>query len=218
MLTALFGGTFDPIHYGHLLPIVALAKDVQLTHIYLVPNQIPPHKPKPNASTEQRLTMLHLATEDMPLFSIDTREISRNNLMQPSYTIETLKSWRQENGEQASLAFILGQDALLNLAKWHDWQHLLNYCHLLVCQRPGYLNQIDDSALKAWIDKHHTKQFEDLHRAPNGYIYFAHTPLEDISASEIRELIRLKKNCHHLLPTKVWQYIQQQGLYETKKS
>lgn len=218
MLTALFGGTFDPIHYGHLRPAIALIKEVGLTQISLLPNNIPPHKPQPEATTVQRLAMLNLAIEDMPLFSIDTREISQGNLTRPSYTINTLQKWRSENGDRAGLAFIMGQDSLLSLPTWNNWKTLLDYCHLIICRRPGYAEKTDNVELQSWINAHQTKNSLDLHHSPNGYIYFAHTPLEDISATEIRKNINNQQSCNNLLPPKVWQYIHAQGLYSAKKS
>lgn len=215
-LTALFGGTFDPIHYGHLLPVMALAQEIKLKHISLLPNHIPPHKPQPEASTLQRLAMLELAIEGNDLFSIDTRELSRADLNRPSFTIETLQGWRTENGTEKGLAFILGQDSLLSLPTWSDWQSLLQYCHLLVCRRPGYDETTDNDELKAWIKQHQTADIEQLHNHPNGYIYFANTPLKAISATEIRERVSEKRNCEELLPKKVWLYIQKCHLYGFK--
>ena len=217
MLTALFGGTFDPVHYGHIHPAIALAKEIGLTQISLLPNQMPPHKPQPEATTEQRLEMLNLAIEDLPLFSIDTREISSEKLMRPSYTIETLEKWRKENGYQKGLAFIMGQDSLLSLPTWHKWQTLLDYCHLLICRRPGYAEKTDNIELQNWIDTHQTTNIKDLHDCPFGYIFFAHTPLENVSATEIRQNINNEQNYKNLLPTKVWHYIHQHALYNAKK-
>ncbi|WP_392561682.1 nicotinate-nucleotide adenylyltransferase [Orbus sturtevantii] len=213
VLTALFGGTFDPIHYGHLLPAIALAKEIKLAHISLLPNHIPPHKPQPEATTSQRLAMLRLAIENYPIFSIDMREITKAKLDKPSYTIDTLKAWRNENGNSQGLAFILGQDSLLNLPTWHNWQTLLDYCHLLICRRPGYADNTNDPFLKKWIKRHQTNDIALLHQNSNGSIYFANTPLEDISATEIRQQISSKKSCETLLPAKVWQYIQIHHLY-----
>ncbi|MDF7667295.1 nicotinate-nucleotide adenylyltransferase [Orbaceae bacterium ESL0727] len=216
MLTALFGGTFDPIHYGHLLPAVAIAHEVKRMQISLLPNHIPPHKPQPEATTSQRLAMLQLAVEEIPMLSIDAREISSVRLTHPSYTIDTLQAWRHENGNHVGLAFIMGQDSLLSLPTWHNWQSLLDYAHLLVCRRPGYAEKTDNPELQAWIANHQTLNSQDLHLAPHGYIYFAHTPLEDISATEIRQRIAQQTNCDDLLPPKVWQYIQAEKLYGVK--
>jgi len=212
-LTALFGGTFDPIHYGHLLPAIALTHEIKLSHISLLPNHIPPHKPQPESSTNQRIEMLKIAIENYPILSIDMREITKSRLDRPSYTIDTLKAWRSENGNTQGLAFILGQDSLLNLPTWNNWQKLLDYCHLLICRRPGYADSTDNQNLKQWIKKHHTKDINQLHQHPNGFIYFANTPLENISATKIRQKISNNKSCEALLPPKVWQYIQTNHLY-----
>lgn len=217
MLTALFGGTFDPIHYGHLRPALALAKEVGLNNISLLPNRIPPHKPQPEATTEQRLAMLKLAISDYSLFSIDTRELEPQLINQPSFTVDTLRAWRDQNGTQSGLAFIMGQDSLLNLPSWKEWQKLLDYCHLLICKRPGYPQTIDDSNLQVWINQHQTKDSQALHHYPNGYIYFANTPLESISATEIRLNIDNQQCCEKLLPSKVWHYIHEHGIYNSKK-
>lgn len=217
MLTALLGGTFDPIHYGHLRPAISLANEVGLKQIRLLPNHIPPHKSQPEANTEQRLAMLSLAIEDLPLFALDVSEILPETSTHPSYTVETLQAWRCKNGSQKPLAFIMGQDSLLGLPTWHKWQTLLDYCHLLICRRPSYSTQTDNIKLRQWIDMHQTNDVKDLHNSPNGYIYLAHTPLEDISATEIRRNINNAQSCKNLLPLKVWQYIHTQGLYGTKK-
>lgn len=132
-LHALFGGTFDPIHYGHLKPVEALAQQVGLQHIILLPNNVPPHRPQPEANAQQRLKMVELAVAANPLFSVDSRELLRDA---PSFTIETLESLRKERGAERPLAFIIGQDSLLSLHKWHRWESLLDVCHLLVCARP----------------------------------------------------------------------------------
>ncbi|KES17427.1 nicotinate-nucleotide adenylyltransferase [Gilliamella apicola] len=217
MLTALFGGTFDPIHYGHLRPALALAKEIGLSSISLLPNRIPPHKPQPGTTTEQRLAMLKLAIADYPFFTIDTRELQPQLIDQPSFTIDTLKAWREQNGAQSALAFIMGQDSLLSLPTWKEWQKLVDYCHLLICKRPGYAQPTFEINLQTWINQHQTKDIQALHHSPNGYIYFANTPLEAISATEIRQNIDDPQSCKKLLPAKVWQYIHEYGLYNSKK-
>lgn len=209
-LIALFGGTFDPIHNGHLMPVSALAKEVKLAHISLLPNNIPPHKPQPCASPQQRLDMLKLAIENNPLFSVDTRELSRDTL---SYTIETLAQWRTECGALAKLAFIIGQDSLLSLPTWHRWHELLNYCHLLVCRRPGFQQQPMQPELQYWLAQHQTTDIQALHKQSHGLVYLADTPLENISATEIRQCIANQQTCHHLLPDSVWHYIRLNKLY-----
>lgn len=209
-LHALFGGTFDPIHYGHLRPVEALAQQVGLQQIILLPNHVPPHRPQPEASAQQRLEMVKLAIEGNPLFQVDDRELQRTT---PSYTIDTLESLRAERGPDLALAFIIGQDSLLSLHKWHRWQSLLDVCHILVCARPGYAEKLDTPELQNWLEQHQVTQPEKLSQQPNGFIYLADTPLLDISATEIRRRRREGLSCDDLLPRSVQRYIELQGLY-----
>lgn len=207
---AMFGGTFDPIHYGHLLPVEALAKEVGLQHITLLPNHVPPHRPQPEANAQQRLQMVELAIENNSLFSVDERELHR---ISPSYTIDTLEELRCEKGVKTPMAFIIGQDSLLTLHYWHRWQSLLDYCHLLVCGRSGYADKLDTPELELWLEKHRTANVNALKQCPNGLIYLAHTPLLDISATDIRQRKHAGLSYDDLLPKNVQHYIEQQGLY-----
>lgn len=207
---ALFGGTFDPIHYGHLYPVEALAKEIGISHIYLLPNNVPPHRPQPEATTEQRLDMLRLAIKDNSLFSIDERELHRTAL---SYTIDTLEEVRKEYGPDKAIAFIIGQDSLLTLHTWDRWQEFLSFCHLLVCGRPGYASRLDTPELEQWLTQNRTEDINLLKQNPCGHIYLAHTPLLDISATDIRARQRAGKNYDDLVPVQVQNYIRQQGLY-----
>ena len=210
-IQALFGGTFDPIHYGHLLPVEALAKQVGLQQVVLLPNHVPPHRPQPEATVRQRLAMIKLAIKNNPLFSIDTRELKRTT---PSYTVETLLSFRQEIGWQKPLAFIIGQDSLLSIDTWFDWQKILDLCHLLVCARPGYTTYFPTSSMQQWLIHHQVPDPEILSHKPCGAIYLADTPLLNISATEIRERKRDRKSCRDILPPAVLRYIDKHHLYQ----
>lgn len=209
-LLALFGGTFDPIHYGHLRPVEQLAKETALDKVILLPNNVPPHRPQPQASARQRLKMVELAVKGNPLFYVDSRELEVDK---PSYTIETLETLRKEHGAQRPLAFIIGQDSLLSLHTWHRWEELLSFCHLLVMARPGYADRLDTPQLQHWYDKHRVYSPAELKERAEGMIYQANTPLLDISATEIRQRHREGKNCADLLPAAVERYIDSQGLY-----
>ncbi|CFQ32338.1 nicotinate-nucleotide adenylyltransferase [Yersinia bercovieri] len=209
-LHALFGGTFDPIHYGHLKPVETLAQQVGLQHIILLPNHVPPHRPQPEANAQQRLKMVELAIADNPLFSVDSRELLRDT---PSFTIDTLESLRKERGAEVPLAFIIGQDSLLSLHKWHRWESLLDVCHLLVCARPGYAQTLETPALQQWLDEHRVFDPLALSLRPQGAIYLADTPLLDISATDIRHRRHHGESCDDLLPRAVQRYIELQGLY-----
>ncbi|WP_050570372.1 nicotinate-nucleotide adenylyltransferase [Dickeya chrysanthemi] len=209
-LIAYFGGTFDPIHYGHLRPAAALAQEIGLQHVILLPNNVPPHREQPEASADQRKAMAELAVQDNPLFQVDGRELQRAT---PSYTIDTLEALRAEKGADTPLAFIIGQDSLLTLHRWHRWQEILDYCHLLVCDRPGYRRQLDTAELESWLAAHQTHEAARLHSQSHGLIYLAHTPLLSISATEIRHRRQQGIDCHDLLPDSVLKYIDTHGLY-----
>jgi nicotinate-nucleotide adenylyltransferase len=209
-ITALFGGTFDPIHRGHLQVATALATEVGLDSIHLLPNNIPPHKPQPQATTLQRLEMLTLATQSLALFKIDTRELTRTT---SSYTIDTLIEWRAEQNQTNTLVFIIGEDALYTLNKWHRWQEILNYCHLLICRRSLTSNIHCPESVKFWLQQHITENIAYIRSKPSGYIYLSNTPITDCSSTEIRSKLAKGKNCATLVPESVWHYIQQNKLY-----
>lgn len=209
-LSALYGGTFDPIHYGHLKPVEALAKQVRLHQVTIMPNNVPPHRPQPLASSQQRKKMVELAIAGNPLFRLDDRELQRET---PSYTVETLEQLRAEIGAEQPLAFIVGQDSLLSLQRWHRWETLLTLCHLLVCQRPGYSLSMNTSEEQRWLDAHQTSSVEALHAQPAGKIYLAQTPMYDISATAIRQRLEQHLACDDLLPPAVAEFIRQHHLY-----
>ncbi|MBE8595520.1 nicotinate-nucleotide adenylyltransferase [Xenorhabdus sp. BG5] len=211
VIQALFGGTFDPIHYGHLRPVEALAQLVGLKQVILLPNHVPPHRPQPEATAQQRLEMVRLAVQDNPLFTVDTRELERQA---PSYTVETLKSFRQEIGEQHPLAFIIGQDSLQTIHTWHKWEELLDICHLLVCSRPGYQSQLSAPGMQSWLEKNQIDFPLPLSQKPYGHIYLADTPLLNISATDIRQRHQQGVSCDDLLPPSIQNYIDSQGLYK----
>ncbi len=209
-LCALYGGTFDPVHYGHLKPVEALAKEVALHQVTIIPNNVPPHRPQPEADSQQRKAMVELAIAGHPLFKLDDRELQRPT---PSYTVETLEQIRREQGARQPLAFIIGQDSLLSLQRWHRWEDLLGLCHLLVCQRPGYPVSMDTAEQQAWLEAHRTTSVEELHASPGGKIYLAPTPLYAISATAIRQRLAENLPCDDLVPPPVLAFIQQRHLY-----
>lgn len=209
-LQALFGGTFDPIHYGHLKPVEALANQIGLSRVIIMPNNVPPHRPQPEATSVQRKAMVELAISDKPLFTLDERELRRES---PSYTALTLQAWREEQGPKRSLAFIIGQDSLLSFTTWHHYETILNNSHLIVCRRPGYPLGMENEADQKWLEDHLTHNADDLHTLPAGKIYLAETPWFNISATLIRERLEKGEKCDDLLPATVLDYINQHGLY-----
>ncbi|MBS0848628.1 nicotinate-nucleotide adenylyltransferase [Citrobacter sp. JGM124] len=209
-LQAIYGGTFDPIHYGHLNSVTALAEQVSLHQIIIMPNNVPPHRPQPEATSEQRRKMVELAIANNPLFTLDCRELKRAT---PSWTVDTLEEVRAEKGNQQPLAFIIGQDSLLSLPHWHRWESLLSLCHLLVCQRPGYPLTMETPERQQWLETHRTSSVASLHQQPAGCIFIAPTPLYDISATLIRQRLAAGQPCDDLVPAPVLNFIHQQHLY-----
>lgn len=209
-LQALFGGTFDPVHYGHLKTVETLANLIGLSRVIVMPNNVPPHRPQPEATSAQRKTMLELAIADKPLFTLDERELLRDT---PSYTAQTLKEWREEQGPDAPLAFIIGQDSLLTFPTWHDYETILDNTHLIVCRRPGYPLEMAQEQHQRWLEKHLTHTPDDLHRLPAGRIYLAETPWFNVSATLIRERLENGESCDDLMPKAVLDYINLHGLY-----
>ncbi|MFV0260881.1 MAG: nicotinate-nucleotide adenylyltransferase [Kluyvera sp.] len=209
-LQALFGGTFDPIHYGHLKPVEILANQIGLSRVIIMPNNVPPHRPQPEATSEQRKLMVELAIADKPLFVLDERELRRDT---PSFTADTLQEWRAEQGPDKPLAFIIGQDSLLTFPSWHRYETILDNAHLLVTRRPGYPLAMQQEEHQHWLDRHLTNNIEDLHNQPAGKIYLAETPWFDVSATLIRERLERDEPCDEMMPEAVLTYIMQQGLY-----
>lgn len=210
-LIALYGGTFDPIHYGHIKPVEALAKQVAVHQVTIMPNNVPPHRPQPLANSQQRKAMVQLAIAGNPLFKLDDRELQRET---PSYTVETLEQLRAEMGSEQPLAFIVGQDSLLSLQRWHRWETLLTLCHLLVCQRPGYSVSMDTPEEQQWLDVHQASSVTQLHSQPAGKIYLAQTPMYDISATAIRQRLKHHLPCDDMIPPAVAEFIRQHHLYD----
>lgn len=209
-LQAMYGGTFDPVHYGHLKPVEVLANQLNLANVMLVPNNVPPHRPQPTATSEQRQQMLELAIADNPLFILDTRELQRPT---PSYTAQTVADWRQQQGSTSPLAFIIGQDSLLTFPGWHNADTILDNAHLIVCRRPGYPLVMANPRDQQWLEAHLTEDAELLRSRPAGVIYLAQTPWFDISATLIRQRLQQGESCADMLPAAVLDYINQHNLY-----
>jgi nicotinate-nucleotide adenylyltransferase len=211
-LIALYGGTFDPVHYGHIKSVIAMAKAAQLKQVIVLPNNVPPHRPQPDASGEQRKTMVQLAVAGNPLFTVDCRELERDT---PSWTVATLETFRREYGPEQPLAFIIGQDSLLTLHKWYQHEKILSLCHLLVCRRPGYLLTLPEPGRQQWLEDNLVTEAHLLHQSPCGSIFLADTPEYAISATEIRTRLANNSPCDDLLPDSVLDYIRREHLYQS---
>lgn len=207
-MLGVFGGTFDPIHYGHLRPAWELAQTLSLEQIAWIPCGVPPHRGTPQAEPALRLRMLQAAVRDVPGFYVDQRELRRPG---PSYMVDTLDSLRADIG-QRSLCLLLGMDAFVGLAGWHQWRRLPELAHLVVAQRPGW-NGPDDPDLRALLSERLTSAVDDLHRQPAGHILFAPVTQLEISATRIRALVAAGHSPRFLLPDPVRLIIEESGVY-----
>lgn len=206
---AFMGGTFDPIHYGHLRSALEVQQWLGIDQVYLVPAKSPVHRGDPGCSAQQRLEMVESAVSNVPALTADDREISTDK---PSYSVLTAQSLRAELGVECSLSMIMGMDAFLSLPSWYQWRQLLEQCHLIVLKRPGYLVNLCNE-LAELLDQQGTECKYDLLSNPAGRVLIhEQTPLE-ISATQIRQLIGQQHSPQYLLPDAVWQYIKQHNLY-----
>lgn len=206
---AIFGGTFNPVHYGHLRSALELVEHIALAECRLMPSAQPPHRDVPVCSAEHRAAMVELAVQGEPSLVCDRRELERDG---PSFTVDSLRDLRREEGEHRSLIMVIGCDALLGLPGWHRWESLLEYAHVLVIARPGWsLPATGDIA--AWLDEHQTTEVETLKKQPAGKVYIEALRPLDISATEIRRLLESGKSARYLLPEQVLDYIDTHQLY-----
>lgn len=204
----LLGGTFDPVHIGHLRGALEVAESIGLDEVRLLPNFRPPHRETPSCSAQDRLAMVRLAVEGLPLLMVDARELERDK---PSYTIDTLESLRAELGEDDQLFLIVGWDAYCGLPSWHRWDELLDHCHILVMQRPD----ADSEAPEALRDLQAARSVNDplALTGRGGQIAFVWQAPLGVSATRIRQFLASGRSVRFLVPDAVLAYINAHGLY-----
>lgn len=205
-MIGIYGGTFNPVHYGHLRSALEVSEIFALHELSFLPCAQPAHRNEPEVSAEARVQMLQLAIKNYPQFSCDTRELDRAG---PSYMVDTLGSIRAEIDDDTPLLLFIGTDAFNGLTSWHRWQALFDYAHIVVMTRPGYK---PDSLIDFYLDR----QVDDRHSlksCPSGKIYFQQVTQLEISASFIRKAVAEQKNISFLLPESVIEYIQAKRLY-----
>ena len=212
----ILGGTFDPIHFGHLRLAQELATGLGLGEVCFIPSGRPPHRAEPDVPAAHRLEMVRLGVFGNPLFTLDPREIHKPD---PSYTVETLAELRRDLGPKQPLCLLMGTDAFLGLATWHRWQELFGLAHIAVAQRPGVSSLTRAAAtmpveLRDALNHRLTHEPEALHSAPAGAIIVQAITALDISATRIREQVRSGESPRYLLPGAVLDYIETHRLYE----
>ena len=216
-MMAVIGGTFDPVHYGHLQSAIAVREIAGVDRVKLIPCQVPPHRCKPIATAADRVAMLRLAINHEAGLEIDRRELTRHG---PSYTYDTLYSLRQELNGTTPLIFVMGQDAFLTLPGWHRWRELCDLAHLLVLARPGVVDA-EPGALSSWAEGRHRADLSALTSRPAGYLVKLQLVQVPVSATNIREAYRhgslptgvLPKIVSEAVPPAVHRYITERGLY-----
>ena len=213
----ILGGTFDPIHHGHLRIAQEALEQCDLAQVRFVPCGTPPHRPAPQASAKVRWEMVRLALNGHPDFLVDVREVFRTD---PCYTVDTLAGLRAELGAQQSLCLILGGDAFMQLHTWHEWKRLFELAHIVVLQRAGGLplGNAMNSADPALQDEYRARLAPGsgaLHEAPNGAIFVADMPALEISSTDIRRRCAEGKNVRYLVADAVVNYINTNSLYRT---
>lgn len=208
-MIGIFGGTFDPVHIGHVRTALDIRDDLALDEVRLMPCNVSPHRSAPLASGAQRLAMLQAAIQGEPGLSIDERELHRPP---PSYTVDTLLSLRAELGAATPLCLMMGMDSFQALHTWHLWRDILTLAHIVVMTRPGWVPPIQGDVAELVI-RHGVYDPALLRCAAAGCILLRPVSQLDISASRIRACIQAGKNARYWVPDGVWEIIKKQGVY-----
>ena len=202
-MIGIYGGSFDPIHLGHLRTATSLKTELKLDHLFLLPCCEPVHKDGLKYSSNDRLKMLNLALNNFSTLEIDSREIIRGG---DSYMIDTLRELKQIYKDEP-ICLIIGMDSFQKIKTWKDWQEFSKLVHLVILERRGFNNI--DSSLDSF---HNTKEVNQLRLESNGLLYFSNCPKINISSSDIRDRIAANQNLDDLLPKSVINYLR---LHET---
>jgi nicotinate-nucleotide adenylyltransferase len=213
----ILGGTFDPIHYGHLRLAEEMLELASLGQIRFVPAGTPPHRGVPQVSAQHRSAMVKLAIADQPAFVLDAREVERSG---KCYTVDTLGELRAELGTEQPLCLLMGGDAFLQLHTWHEWERLFELAHIVVGYRPGFTLEERIHTATPELQAHYQQRLcaaRVLSQQPAGGIAELAIPKLEISATLIRSRVAENRSIRYLLPNAVADYIHQHQLYEHAK-
>ena len=209
----ILGGTFDPIHFGHLRLAEEMLELADLKQIRFIPAGTPPNRDAPQVSAQHRSTMVRLAIADQPAFVLDDREVNRTT---PCYTVDTLRELRVELGAAQPLCLLMGGDAFLQLHTWHEWEQLFELAHIVVGYRPGFTLEERINSATAKLRRHYQQRLcavAALSQQPSGGIVELAIPKLEISATLIRSRVAENRSIRYLLPNAVADYIHQHHLY-----
>jgi nicotinate-nucleotide adenylyltransferase len=204
----LFGGTFDPIHNGHLRTAFELWQALRLAQVRFLPTGNPPHREAPLAAPELRLEMVRAAVEGNSAFAVDDREMRRSGM---SYTVDTLLDLRRDFPDR-SLCLLLGMDAFLAMPHWHRWHEVFDLTHIVVAHRPGWKAPITGPLGEVMVDRG-TGNVRELHAAPAGRVFVHAVTQLEISSTEIRQLLLSGSDLRYLVPDPVRAIIVRTGCY-----
>ena len=210
-MIGILGGTFDPVHYGHLRPALEVKEALGLSEIRLIPCHLPPHRPSPLAPARARAELLAAAIAGHDGFVIDERELNRST---PSWTFDTLQSLKQDYPTR-TLCLLTGMDAFVGLPGWHRWRELTRYCHLVVMTRPGAVFP-DSGDLGGLIARQRRLDVAALHEESSGGLYFQQVTQLEISGTRIRGLLQSGRDASFLVPDRVLALIREHGLYTNR--
>lgn len=208
----IFGGTFDPIHFGHLRMAEELAEALNLDEVRILPAGQPPHRSVPGTAATHRLEMVRLAIAGNPRLRLDDREV---RLARASYTVDTLVDLREELGSAQPLWLLMGADAFLGLTTWKDWRRLFELAHIAVAHRPGYRLEQSDALGDALRLELQNRQVADTPQTAAGCIRLMPITQLDISATAIRANLQTGRSVRYLIPHGVLGYIQKNNLYSS---
>jgi nicotinate-nucleotide adenylyltransferase len=208
----ILGGTFDPVHVGHLRAAIEIREALDLAEVRLVPAHVPPHRPQPAASAAHRLAMLRLAVRGVSGLAVDDRELRREG---PSYTVDTLAGLREELGRRP-LCLLVGDDAFRGLPTWHRWQALFELAHVVVMQRPlpAAASASLPAPLATVLHARLANGPQALALAPAGCVLQQAIPPLDVSATRIRALLRAGHSARFLVADGCLRYIRDHHLYK----
>ena len=204
----ILGGTFDPVHCGHLRLAMEVRDRLHLSSVRLVPAPNPRLRDTPRADVAQRLEILEAAVDDEPGLEVDARELEREG---PTYSIETLESLRREFSEEV-IVFILGMDSFRRLDRWHRWRELTDLAHLAVAERPGDALP-EEGPVAEFLASRRCDDVAALTAKPAGHVIICAPPMLDISATRIRALLAEGRSVRYLVPDKVIDVIERTRCY-----
>ena len=208
------GGTFDPIHHGHLRLAEELGATLRLDTVRLMPSGTPPHRAAPQVAAEHRLAMTRLATAGNNRFQVDEREMRRAG---PGYSYDTLSDLRAESGAARPLVLIVGADAFLEFATWHRWHEIFGLAHVAVAHRPGFPVERWSERMPQPLAREYSARLMQqplaVHLTPAGGIVVVPFTALDISATAIRDMLKAGASPRYLLPDAVLDYIRAHRLY-----